>query len=94
MNKKDLINEIYYKYGFKKKDIKEIVEATFDTIIDLLADGQKISINNFGTFSVEDYKSRSVIMPTSHEIIKIQQHKIPKFKAGKRLKESVLNNDL
>ena len=59
MTKAEIIDAVYEKVGgFSKKEAAEIVEAVFDTMKDVLAEGEKIKISGFGNFVVRAKKER------------------------------------
>ena len=89
LNKKAIIEAVAEKAGLSKKDAKEVVEATFDTIVGALADGNKVDISGFGKFKVKERKARIGVNPSNGEAIEIAASKSVGFKAAKALKESV-----
>ncbi len=54
MTKIDIIQNVYEKLGFSKKDSADIVESVFDIIKDSLAQGEKVKISGFGNFMVKE----------------------------------------
>ncbi|NLZ92884.1 MAG: HU family DNA-binding protein [Firmicutes bacterium] len=89
MNKSELISVVAEKTGFTKKDTEKVVNAVFDGIGEALAKGDKVQIIGFGTFDVRDRKEREGRNPATGETITIPAVKVPVFKAGKALKDSV-----
>ncbi|HAA37577.1 MAG TPA: DNA-binding protein [Firmicutes bacterium] len=89
MNKSDLIGVVAEKTGMTKKDIEKVVNAVFDGIAESLTKGDKVQIIGFGTFDVRDRKEREGRNPATGETITIPAAKVPVFKAGKALRESV-----
>ncbi|ACJ75190.1 DNA-binding protein HU 1 [Thermosipho africanus H17ap60334] len=90
MSKKELVNMIAEKIPeLKKKDIKAVVDAVFESISDALAKGEKVQLIGFGTFEVRKAEERTGVNPRTREKIKIPARKVPKFKPGKELKEKV-----
>lgn len=65
------------------------VEATFDAISASLAKGEEVRILGFGSFSVVERAAREGKAPRTGALVKIPAAKVPKFKAGKELKEAV-----
>lgn len=72
-----------------KKEAAEAVETIFDTITKSLSKGEDVTITGFGTFTVRQRSARSGVNPRTGEKINIAATKVPKFKAGKGLKEAV-----
>ena len=89
MNKTELVAAIAEKAGTSKKDAEKVVNATFDVISEAMAKGDKISLVGFGTFEVRERAAREGKNPQTVEKIKIAACKVPAFKAGKALKDSV-----
>ncbi|NLZ38920.1 MAG: HU family DNA-binding protein [Firmicutes bacterium] len=89
MNKSELISVVAEKTGFTKKDTEKVVNAVFDGIGEALAKGDKVQIIGFGTFDVRDRKEREGRNPATGETITIPAVRVPVFKPGKALKESV-----
>ena len=65
------------------------VDAVFDGIAGSLKGGDSVTLVGFGTFSVSDRAARSGRNPRTGETIQIKASKMPKFKAGKALKDAV-----
>ena len=89
MNKTELVAAIAEKAGTSKKGAEKVVNATFDVISEAMAKGDKISLVGFGTFEVRERAAREGKNPQTGEKIKIAACKVPAFKAGKALKDSV-----
>ena len=73
MTKADIIESVYEKVGFSKKEAAEVVEMVFDTIKETLERGEKIKISGFGNFIVRDKKSRVGRNPQTGEEIENQR---------------------
>ncbi len=89
MNKADLVEKVSDKTEYSKKACEEIIKATFDSISECLTEGDSLSLIGFGTFSVGNRAARECKNPQTGEKIKIPATKVPKFKAGKALKDAV-----
>jgi len=89
MTKVELINAVAAKTGLTKKDSEKAVAAVFGTISDSLKAGEKVSLVGFGTFDVKSRAAREGINPRTKQKIKIAASKLPSFKAGKALKDTV-----
>jgi len=87
MNKGDLINEVS-KVLKTKKDAQAAVDCVFSSIIKTLEKGESVSLVGFGTFKVVERKARKGRNPQTGEEIYIAASKVPKFVAGKALKEA------
>ncbi len=89
MNKGELIEAVASSAGFSKADATKAVNAVFDTITKTLKKGKSVTLVGFGTFSVTKTKARKGRNPQTGETIKIKAKKVPKFKAGKGLKDAI-----
>lgn len=89
MNKSDLINAIAEESGLTKADAGRALDATLTSATNALKGGDSISLIGFGTFSVKERSARTGRNPQTGETIQIKASKIPSFKAGKTLKDSV-----
>ncbi len=88
MNKTDLVNEVA-KVVNTKKDAQAVVECVLSSITTALENGEPVSLVGFGTFKVADRKARMGRNPQTGQEINIAACKVPKFVAGKALKEAV-----
>lgn len=89
MNKSELINAIAEESGLTKADAGRALDATISSVSSALKSGDSISLIGFGTFSVKERSARTGRNPQTGETIQIKASKIPSFKAGKTLKDSV-----
>lgn len=89
MNKAELINAVAEKAGLSKKEAELAVNAVIDSITGTLVKGGKVQLVGFGSFEVKERAARLGRNPRSGEEIQIPASKMPVFKAGKTLKDSV-----
>jgi integration host factor subunit alpha len=89
MTKADLVENIYQKTGFSKKDSADIVETVFDLIKTTLEEGEKIKIAGFGNFVVKEKATRRGRNPQTGDEIKISSRRILTFKPSQVLKNSI-----
>ena len=90
MNKGDLIKEVS-KVVKTKKDAQAAVDCVLSSITKALGKGEAVSLIGFGTFKVAERKARKGRNPKTGEEIDIAASKVPKFVAGKALKEAAKN---
>ena len=88
MNKGDLVNEVA-KVVSTKKEAKAAVDCVFETITKALKKKDTVTLVGFGTFKVQKRKARKGRNPATGEEIKIKAKNVPKFVAGKALKDAV-----
>lgn len=89
MTKAELIDRVAAKSGLTKKDAGRAVDALFEAVTEALAGGERVQIVGFGTFEVRERAARRGRNPQTGADIQIGARKIPAFKAGKALKDSV-----
>ena len=89
MNKTELVNAIAEQAKISKVDAKAALDATIAAISNALAEGDKVALIGFGTFSVTEKGERTGINPRTKEAIKIEARKAVKFKAGAELNDKV-----
>jgi DNA-binding protein HU-beta len=90
MNKGDLVNEVAKVVG-TKKEAKAVVDCIFESITKSLkkTKSEPVTLVGFGTFKVEKRKARKGRNPRTGEPIKIKAKRVPKFVAGKALKDAI-----
>lgn len=90
MTKTDLAQKISQVLGTTKVDGEKALNTVIEEITKTLKRGGKVTLTGFGTFSVSKRKARTGVNPQNpSEKIKIPAMKVPKFKAGKALKDAV-----
>jgi DNA-binding protein HU-beta len=89
MTKADLIEKIASVAGLTKADAGRALDATLDAVKLSLKKGQKVTLVGFGSFSVSKRKARKGRNPQTGAEIKIAAAKVPKFTAGKTLKDFI-----
>ena len=88
MNKGDLIDAIAASTGLSKADAGRAIDATTSAVAGELAGGGSVALFGFGTFSVSHRAARMGRNPATGETIHIDARNVPKFKAGKALKDA------
>jgi len=89
MNKTEFIRAVAKQADISGSDAKKIVDAIFDVLTNALKAGEKITFIGFGTFEVKHRSARQGRNPRTGQSISIAAAKIPSFKAGQALKNSV-----
>ena len=89
MNKAELINAVSAAADVSKKDAEAVIAATLGTITAALQEGEKVQLVGFGSFETKARAARIGRNPRTKEEIKIPASKLPVFKAGKALKDTV-----
>ena len=89
MNKTDLIEEIAKSADITKASATRALDAAIEAITTSLQKNESVTLVGFGTFSVGERAARTGLNPRTKEAIQIDAAKVPKFKAGKALKDAV-----
>lgn len=89
MTKADIVEALYEKVGFSKKEAADLVEMVFETIKNTLSQGQKIKISGFGNFVVRDKRSRIGRNPQTGESIEISARRVLTFRPSQVLRAEV-----
>ena len=89
MNKNDLITAVANKAGLTKVDATKSVDAILEAITKTLKKNEEVRLVGFGTFLLTQRAATTGRNPRTGEAIKIAAAKVPKFKAGKALKDAV-----
>jgi len=89
MSKQELVNYVAENTGLSKKDAEAALSSFVDGIKSALKKGESVTLVGFGTFSVSHRNARTGRNPQTGATIQISARKVPVFKAGKGLKETV-----
>lgn len=90
MNKAALIEQMSKDTNLPKTACKQALESFIRSVEGSLKKGKSVVLTGFGSWSVMKRKERVGINPTTRKKMKIAAKRVPKFKAGKRLKELVV----
>lgn len=89
IKKNELVDAIASKTDLSKKDVEAVIEAFQEKVTEEIRQGNKVTLTGFGTFRISDRAAREGINPQTKEKISIPAMRVPKFTAGKALKEAV-----
>ena len=89
MTKSELVEKIAQEAGLTKADSERALNAFTNTVKKSLKKGNAVTLVGFGTFDISKRKARMGRNPQTGEAIKIAAAKLPKFRAGKGLKDAV-----
>jgi integration host factor subunit alpha len=92
VTKADIVEKVYDKMGFSKKEASELVEMVFDALKGVLTDGEKVKISGFGNFVVRGKHERVGRNPQTGEQIKISARRVLTFRPSQVLK-AMLNGE-
>jgi integration host factor subunit beta len=89
MNKIDIVNQLSEKINLNQKVAKVVVDTIIDSIKNAIINGERVEIRGFGSFSLRSYKSYKGRNPKNGEVVDVPAKKLPYFKVGKELKETI-----
>jgi integration host factor subunit alpha len=92
VTKADIVEKVYQKIGFSKKEASELVEMVFNQLKDTLCEGEKVKISGFGNFVVRSKKERVGRNPQTGDQIKISARRVLTFRPSQVLK-AILNGE-
>lgn len=92
VTKADIVEKVYQKIGFSKKEASELVEMVFDQLKNTLCNGEKVKISGFGNFVVRAKKERVGRNPQTGDQIKISARRVLTFRPSQVLK-AILNGE-
>lgn len=92
MNKAELIDAVSLKVGLGKKQIEDVLDSFEEIVISNLKNNGEVTLTGFGTFMAKRREARMGVNPQNPtEKIHIHAVTVPKFKAGKTLKDALKN---
>ena len=89
MNKTKIIAEMAKKHKMTRKELTVLINSFLSEIHDSLVKGEKVTLSDFGTFSISERKGFDGVDPRTNEPLKIPNRKIATFKCGKKLKSDL-----
>ena len=89
MNKKQFVERMVERTDSPKGEAEKHLKAFTTAVSETLKAGEEVQLPGFGKFYVREQKAREGRNPQSGEKMQIEARKVPAFKAGKALKESI-----
>ena len=89
VTKKEIVKAISEEIGLTQLKTKEIVQKTFDAIVDTLVTDRRIELRNFGVFEVKKRAARKARNPRTGERVEVAEKYVVTFKPGKEMEERV-----
>lgn len=89
MTKKEIVKTISEEIGLTQLKTKEIVQKTFDAIVDTLVEDKRIELRNFGVFEVKKRAARKARNPRTGEKVFVPEKFVVTFKPGKEMEQRV-----
>jgi nucleoid DNA-binding protein len=94
VTKKEIVKQISEKLGLTQLKTKEIVQLTFDAIVETLLAEKRIELRNFGVFEVKRRKARKARNPRTGDKVDVGPKNVVTFKPGKEMEERIRQLDL
>ena len=94
VTKADIVEKVYEKIGFSKKEASELVEMVFGQLKSVLRNGDKVKISGFGNFLVREKKERVGRNPQTGEQITISARRVLTFRPSQVLKAMLNGEDI
>ena len=94
MTKKEIVKTISEEIGMTQLKTKEIVQKTFDAIVETLVDEGRIELRNFGVFEVKRRAARKARNPRTGQRVDVPEKYVVTFKPGKEMEEKVRQLEL
>src|SRR5258708_11892651 len=91
VTKKEIVKQISERIGLTQLKTKEIVQQTFDAIVETLLETGRIELRNFGVFEVKQRKARKARNPRTGDKVDVPPKNVVTFKPGKEMEERVRN---
>lgn len=89
MTKKEIVKEIAEQVNLTQLKTKEIVQKTFDAIVDTLVEQGRIELRNFGVFEVKQRAARKARNPRTGDRVDVPPKNVVTFKPGKKMEERI-----
>jgi nucleoid DNA-binding protein len=89
VTKKEIVKAISEEIGLTQLKTKEIVQKTFDAIVETLVRDRRIELRNFGVFEVRKRAARKARNPRTSETVWVEEKYVVTFKPGKEMEERV-----
>ena len=89
MTKEEFIAKVVDSTGQPKTVVNKVLKTMIDTVSDTLSSGDSVSFVGFGKFEVAKRQARKGRNPRTGKELRIPEAKVPKFKAGKKLRDAV-----
>ncbi|MDR0705473.1 MAG: integration host factor subunit beta [Planctomycetaceae bacterium] len=89
MTKKEIVRSIADSLGFSHKKTREIVQGTFDAVVETIIDEGRIELRNFGIFEVKKRAARKAHNPKTGKAVQVPEKYVVRFKPGKFMEKRI-----
>ena len=94
MTKRELVIRVANNLSMTQSDVARVIECTFETLSEVLAEGQRWELRDFGVFEVKTRASRIGRNPRTGDQVPVPERKVVTFRPGKKMKELVTKGKL
>ena len=89
LTKKEIVRAISEETGMTQSAIREIVQKTFDSVLDSLANGQRVELRNFGVFDLKVRAARQARNLSTGDAVQVPEKIVVAFKPSKEMERRV-----
>jgi integration host factor subunit beta len=89
MTKRELVIRVSNKLGMTQSEVAKVIETTFESISEALAEGKRWELRDFGVFEVKTRASRIGRNPRTGDQVPVPERRVVTFRPGKKMKEVV-----
>ena len=89
MTKQEIVDFVSEATGLTKVETETVMNGIMGTIIDSLANNERVELRGFGTFGLKELKARKSRNPRTGATVFVESKRIPYFRMGKKLKERI-----
>ena len=89
VTKKDLVDRIASQTDLKRSDVRDVIQAFLDNVINELGDGNRLEFRDFGVFEIRERAARMAQNPRTLERVPVPARKTVKFKVGRLMRNAV-----
>jgi integration host factor subunit beta len=94
VTKKDLVDRIASQTDLKRSDVRDVIQAFLDNVINELGDGNRLEFRDFGVFEIRERAARMAQNPRTLERVPVPARKTVKFKVGRLMRNAVHEEQL
>ena len=87
MTKKEIVQHIAERVGLTQVETREVVQATFEALIDAIATDGRIELRDFGVFQVKQRAARTARNPRTGAPVEVPPRRVVKFRPGRLMGE-------
>ncbi|MCH2135068.1 MAG: HU family DNA-binding protein [Phycisphaerales bacterium] len=94
VTKKDLVDRIAHQTDLKRAEVRDVIQAFLDNVINELGDGNRLEFRDFGVFEIRERAARMAQNPRTLERVPVPARKTVKFKVGRLMRQAVDTDEI